>query len=55
MYKFRGKRIDNGEWVEGYYYKSWEDTYILWGSTNGLPNMITVDPSTVTQVVEENL
>ena len=20
--KFRGKRIDNGEWVEGYYYKA---------------------------------
>lgn len=24
---FRGKRIDNGEWVEGYYYKMSETTY----------------------------
>lgn len=24
---FRGKCIDNGEWVEGYYYKMSETTY----------------------------
>lgn len=24
---FRGKRIDNGEWVEGFYYKMSETTY----------------------------
>lgn len=24
---FKGKRIDNGEWVEGYYYKISETTY----------------------------
>ena len=24
---FKGKRIDNGEWVEGYYYKMSETTY----------------------------
>lgn len=26
---FRGKRIDNGEWVEGFYYKIAETTYYL--------------------------
>ena len=44
---FRGKRIDNGEWVHGYLFKSWEDVFILWGTTNGVPNQIQVDPKTV--------
>lgn len=26
---FRGKRVDNGEWVEGYYAKSGDKTFIL--------------------------
>ena len=46
---FRGKRIDNGEWIEGFFFQIWERTYILWGTTNGAPNMIEVDPSTVGQ------
>jgi uncharacterized phage protein (TIGR01671 family) len=45
--KFRGKRIDNGEWTYGYFFKIWERTYILWGTTNGVPNMIEVHPKTV--------
>lgn len=49
MREFRGNRKDNGEWVEGYYFKSWEDAYILWGTTNGNPNMIEVLPETVGQ------
>ena len=44
---FRGKRIDNGEWVEGYLFGVWEKAYILWGTTNGVPNMLKVDPDTV--------
>ena len=24
---FRGKRIDNGEWTEGYLFKIWNRTY----------------------------
>ena len=44
---FRGKRIDNGEWVEGYLFGVWEKAYILWGTTNGVPNMLEVDPNTV--------
>jgi len=46
---FRGKRVDNGEWVQGYVYQIWESVYILWGMTNGVPNMIEVLPETVGQ------
>ena len=46
---YRGKRIDNGEWVEGYLYGIWERRYILWGMTNDIPNMVEVDPETVCQ------
>ena len=45
----RGKRIDNGEWVEGYLYGIWERRYILWGMINDIPNMAEVDPETVCQ------
>ena len=45
----RGKRIENGEWVEGYLYGIWERRYILWGMTNDIPNMVEVDPETVCQ------
>ena len=46
---FRGKRIDNGEWVEGYLFQVWEESYILWGTTNGIPNMVKVIPESVGQ------
>ncbi len=46
---FRGKRIDNSEWVEGYLYGIWEQRYILWGMTNNVPNMVEVDPETICQ------
>ncbi len=46
---FRGKRIDNGKWVEGYLFKIWECAYILWGTTNDVPNMIEVDANTICQ------
>lgn len=48
-YLFKSKRIDNGEWVQGYLYGIWEKRYILWGMTNDIPNMIEVDPSTICQ------
>ena len=47
--EFRGKREDNGEWVCGYLFKIWERVYILWGTTNGVPNMVEVIPETVGQ------
>lgn len=46
-YLFRGKRKDNGKWVQGYLYGIWERRYILWGMTNDIPNMVEADPSTV--------
>ena len=48
-YLFKAKRIDNGEWVQGYLYGIWEKRYILWGMTNDVPNMIEVDPATICQ------
>lgn len=45
----RGKRIDTGEWVQGYLYGIWERRYILWGMTNDIPDMAEVDPSTICQ------
>ena len=46
---FRGKRVDNGELVYGYLFRMWGDAYILWGTTNGIPNMIRVIAETVGQ------
>lgn len=48
-YLFKAKRIDNGEWVQGYLYGIWEKRYILCGMTNDIPNMIEVDTSTICQ------
>lgn len=48
-YLFRGKRKDNGEWIQGYLYGIWERRYILWGMTNDIPNMVEVDTETVCQ------
>lgn len=50
---FRGKRIDNGEWVEGalYCYYDFERTIvqILTDRTNGIPDAFEVYPDTVGQ------
>ena len=46
---YRGKRVFNGEWIEGYLFTSWDKSYILWGTTNGIPNMIEANPDTVCQ------
>lgn len=44
---FRGKRVDNDEWTEGYLFKSWNRTFLLWGMTGDVPNMVEVKPETV--------
>lgn len=46
---FRGKRTDNGTWTYGYLFSVWERYYLCWGTTNGIPNMDEVIPSTVGQ------
>ena len=48
-YLYKAKRLDNGEWVQGYLFGIWEKRYILWGTTNDIPNMIEVDPTTICQ------
>ena len=50
-YLFRAKRLDNGEWVQGYLYGIWERRYILWGMTNDIPDMVEVDPSTICRCI----
>ena len=44
---YKAKRKDNGKWIEGYLFCIWEKAYILWGTTNGIPNMVEVDPETI--------
>lgn len=54
---FRGKQIDNGDWVQGYLFRIWERAYICWGTVNEVPDMTEVDPETVCQytgVTDEN-
>ena len=46
---FKGKRVDNGEWTEGYLFKSWNKVFLLWGMTGDSPNMEEVVPETVGQ------
>ena len=46
---FKGKRVDNGEWAEGYFFKSWDKVFLLWGMTGNSPNMEEVKPETVGQ------
>ena len=43
-----GEKV-KGRWAQGYFFQIWERTYILWGTTNDVPNMIEVLPSTVGQ------
>lgn len=46
---FRGKRVDDGKWTEGYFFKSWNKVFLLWGMTGDSPNMEEVVPETVGQ------
>ena len=45
----RGKRVDDGKWTEGYFFKSWNKVFLLWGMTGDCPNMEEVIPETVGQ------
>lgn len=46
---FRGQRVDNDEWTEGYLFKQWNRTFLLWWMTGDIPNIIEVIPGTVGQ------
>lgn len=45
--KFRGKRLDNGEWVIGYLVKMWREWHIL--NSDNVNTAYPVDPATVGQ------
>lgn len=51
--KFKAKCLDNGEWVEGYFYKECDNTYIIKDrQSDSMLNRnetILVDPSTICQ------
>lgn len=51
--KFKGKSVDSGEWIEGYYYKECDNTYIIKDrqkdSMLNRNEAVLVDPDTVCQ------
>lgn len=47
--KFRGKRLDNGEWCYGYYTYCNDTHTIQWVNEDGAPWWADVDPATVGQ------
>ena len=53
--KSKAKVIEEGElygdWVEGYYFKAWSKHFILWGTVNGDPDQLEIDPKTLCQQV----
>lgn len=54
---YKAKRKDNGKWIQGYLFCIWEKAYILWGTINGIPDMVEVDPDTAcewTGLVDKN-
>lgn len=48
---FRGKRIDNEEWIYGYLFLAIGDAYILGGTADGIPDMTEVNPDTVGEYI----
>lgn len=49
IYKFRGQRIDNGEWMHGNLIQDEKETYILPSNTSYFEGGERVDPDTVGQ------
>lgn len=51
---FKAKRIENGEWVEGYYQKRYDEMererhYIFWCKSNIVWEYAEIDPDTICQ------
>ena len=42
---------ESKQMIEGYFFQSWKECFILWGTTNGVPNMTKIDPATIGQYV----
>jgi len=49
---WKGNSKEGNKEVQGYLYRIWEDAYILWSMTNGVPNMIPVKPETLRPAVD---
>lgn len=49
---FKAKRIDNGEWVEGYLFETQENTYIVYN--NQFDDDLFLSPSNIFIVVDAN-
>lgn len=51
--KFKGKSVDSSEWIEGFYYKECDNTYIIKGrqkdSMLNRNEAVLIDPDTVCQ------
>ena len=51
--KFKGKSLDSGEWIEGYYYKECDNTYIIEDRQNysmlNRNEAVLIDPAIVFQ------
>ena len=45
--KFRAFDKKEKKWTYGYLFKIWERAYILWGTTNDVPNMTEVVPESL--------
>jgi len=44
---YRARKLDSDEYIEGYLFIIWDKYYILWGTTNNIPNQIEINPSTL--------
>ena len=57
-YLFKGKRTDNGEWIEGAFYAYYDfkrtRVQILKDRTNGIPDAFEVIPETICQYTGKN-
>ena len=43
----KAERLDNEGIVQGYIFFIWEQGFIQWGTTNGVPNQIEIKPETI--------
>lgn len=44
---YSGKKVESGQRIEGYLFQHWAKSYILWGMTNGVPNMEEVESDSI--------
>ncbi len=52
---YRAKKIDSDEYIQGYLLGMWGEYFISWGETNGVPNKVKIDPTTLAIHFEDML